>query len=151
MRLWSIHPKYLDPSGIVALWREALLAKKVLEGGTKGYRNHPQLERFKRASNPVAAIDAYLREICTEAQSRGYKFNASKIGNVSFDEKITVTSGQVEYEWLHLFAKLGTRSPEWLMKYSEVVSPAPHPLFRVVKGDIEEWERYKDEVLASTE
>ena len=49
MRLWSVHPKYLDSKGLVALWREALLAKQVLEGGTKGYRNHPQLDRFKKS------------------------------------------------------------------------------------------------------
>ncbi len=151
MRLWSVHPKYLDPSGLAALWREALLAKKVLEGGTKGYRNHPQLERFKMTLNPVAAINAYLQEVCAEARSRGYKFNASRIGNISSDGKITVTSGQLEYEWRHLLAKLEKRSPEWLMKYSGVASPEPHPLFRAVKGDIEEWERYKDEGLSSTE
>jgi len=30
MRLWTIHPKYLDRQGLLALWREALLAQKVL-------------------------------------------------------------------------------------------------------------------------
>ena len=41
MKLWSIHPKYLDAKGLVALWREALLAQKVLDGKTEGYKNHP--------------------------------------------------------------------------------------------------------------
>jgi hypothetical protein len=40
MRKWSIHPQYLDTKGLEALWREALLAKNVLEVKTKGYRNH---------------------------------------------------------------------------------------------------------------
>jgi Pyrimidine dimer DNA glycosylase (EC 3.2.2.17)/DNA-(apurinic or apyrimidinic site) lyase (EC 4.2.99.18) len=52
MRLWSIHPKYLDVQGLLGLWREGLLAQKVLLGETKGYRNHPQLIRFKRTSDP---------------------------------------------------------------------------------------------------
>jgi len=43
MRIWSLHPKYLDSKGMVALWREALLAKQVLLNKTKGYKNHPQL------------------------------------------------------------------------------------------------------------
>jgi hypothetical protein len=30
MRIWSLHPKYLDSKGLVALWRESLLAKNVL-------------------------------------------------------------------------------------------------------------------------
>jgi len=38
MRLWTIHPKYLDAKGLVALWRETLLAKHVLEGKTPGYK-----------------------------------------------------------------------------------------------------------------
>ena len=37
MRLWTLHPKYLDPQGLVALWREALLARAVLQGKTRGY------------------------------------------------------------------------------------------------------------------
>lgn len=35
MRLWTLHPKYLDTKGLVALWREALLAQKVLQGKQK--------------------------------------------------------------------------------------------------------------------
>ena len=46
MRLWSVHPRYLDTAGLTACWREALLAQKVLTGATRGYRRHPQLERF---------------------------------------------------------------------------------------------------------
>ena len=36
MRLWSLHPRYLDAKGLVALWREGLLAQAVLKGQTKG-------------------------------------------------------------------------------------------------------------------
>jgi hypothetical protein len=136
MRLWSLHPKYLDPVGLVALWREALLAKKVLKGETKGYRNHPQLIRFKGLSDPVSAINAYLKGVFEESQARGYKFDSSKISEHNFIERIPVTSGQLEYEWGHLLAKLGKRSPEWLIKHSGIASPAPHPLFKIAKGRI---------------
>ncbi|HKX52383.1 MAG TPA: pyrimidine dimer DNA glycosylase/endonuclease V [Nitrosospira sp.] len=37
MRLWTLHPRYLDTKGLVAAWREALLAQKVLSGLTSGY------------------------------------------------------------------------------------------------------------------
>jgi hypothetical protein len=55
MRIWSLHPTLLDTKGLVALWREALLAKHVLSGSTIGYQNHPQLKRFKSSPNPHAA------------------------------------------------------------------------------------------------
>ena len=57
MRLWSIHPRSLDARGLVALWREGLLARKVLRGRTRGYRHHPQLQRFRDLRDPVAAIE----------------------------------------------------------------------------------------------
>ena len=74
MRLWSLHPRYLDAKGLVALWREALLAQKVLQGNTKGYRNHPQLSRFKQQIDPLAAVAAYLCEVQREAARRGYHY-----------------------------------------------------------------------------
>jgi hypothetical protein len=60
MRLWSVHPSLLDPKGLVALWREGLLAQKVLQGRTTGYRSHPQLHRFRQSGEPLAAIATYL-------------------------------------------------------------------------------------------
>ena len=81
MRLWSIHPCYLDAKGLVALWREGLLAQNVLIGNTKGYKNHPQLIRFKNTNNPLGAIACYLRDVVDEADKRGYNFNRNKIVN----------------------------------------------------------------------
>jgi len=66
MRLWSIHPKYLDVQGLLGLWREGLLAQKVLLGETKGYRNHPQLIRFKRTPDPVLYLGTYLYYVYQE-------------------------------------------------------------------------------------
>jgi hypothetical protein len=61
MRLWSIHPGYLDAKGLVALWREALLAQNVLLRNTKGYKKHPQLEQFNNTSNPIGAISQLFK------------------------------------------------------------------------------------------
>ncbi len=106
MRLWSIHPQYLDSKGLVALWRESLLAQKVLQGQTRGYRNHPQLSRFQDLQKPVAAIATYLEEILQESLRRGYTFDARKIAAGRIRNKIIVTSGQLEYELDHLRKKL---------------------------------------------
>lgn len=86
MRIWSIHPRYLDRQGLLAVWRETLLAQKVLEGQTRGYTHHPQLTRFRATPDPLVAIGSYLSEIVREATQRGYHFDASKVhcvGNVS--------------------------------------------------------------------
>lgn len=141
MRLWSLHPKLLDAKGLVALWREALLAQKVLRGKTLGYRNHPQLDRFKAAIDPEAAIGAYLRAVFAESQRRGYSFSGDKIAGRKRAGKIAVTRGQVDYEWLHLRRKLKLRSPETLRGLRDIDVPEVHPLFRVKAGAVEEWER----------
>jgi len=141
MRLWSLHPKYLDPQGIVALWRETLLAQAVLRDETRGYRNHPQLYRFKSHSAPLAAISLYLKTIYAEAESRGYAFDKNKIRPTRTSATITVTSGQTEYEWAHLMEKLKARSPGLYRKWREVEYPEVHPLFKVCTGEVESWER----------
>jgi len=99
MRLWSLHPCYLDAKGLVALWREGLLVQKVLAGGMKGYRHHPQLQRFRGQPDPLGAIAAYLREVRREAGRRGYRFDATRIGDVAFDARMTVTRGQLPLSW----------------------------------------------------
>src|SRR5664279_1641625 len=109
MRLWSLHPSVLDRLGLVALWREGLLAQKVLLGRTCGYRSHPQLRRFRAADNPVAAISAYLWAVADEATARGYDFDASKITMRRCAVSIPVTQGQLEFEREHLSRKLRVR------------------------------------------
>ncbi len=141
MRLWSIHPKYLDGKGLVALWREGLLAKKVLEGGTKGYRNHPQLERFRAHEKPVGAINRYLRCVLDEAKTRGYRFDESKIDQPGKVARIDVTRGQVAHELKHLLSKLLTRDPERYAELKDLYEIEPHPLFHVVEGNVADWER----------
>jgi len=143
MRLWSLHPKYLDSKGLVALWREALLAKAVLLGRTRGYRQHPQLERFRSQTSPVSAINAYLKAVYAEAAARHYSFDRSKVGKVHRQVVIPVTSGQIEYEWHHLMAKLAARDPAWRDKWQGEAFPECHPLFAARSGDIEPWERLR--------
>ena len=139
MRLWSLHPRYLDAKGLVALWREGLLAQKVLAGKTKGYRHHPQLTRFRAQRNPQGAIAAYLREVQREAERRGYNFDASKIGRVS-RVCISVTRGQMHYELEHLRKKLAQRDPEAFQHIAKLKNAEPHPLFDVLPGKVEAWE-----------
>ena len=141
MRLWSLHPRYLDPQGLVALWREALLAKAVLRGATKGYRHHPQLERFQSHASPRRAISAYLSAVHAEARSRGYAFDRTKVGAVRSTAAIAVTRGQLEYEWEHLLRKLSVRSPAHYRRWRSLGSPECHPLLRRRAGRIEPWER----------
>jgi hypothetical protein len=140
MRLWSFHPKYLDPKGLVALWREALLAQKVLKGETRGYRNHPQLDRFKAQANPIAAVAAYLSHLYEEATSRGYRFDGNKIGPQRTHAQIPCTRGQIMYEWEHLKQKLQTRAVDRYRDLSHIVEPEPHPLFTIMPGEVEPWE-----------
>ncbi len=141
MRLWSLHPKYLDPQGLVALWRETLLAQAVLRGETRGYRSHPQLDRFKSHPAPLSAMSLYLRAIHAEAESRGYSFDKGKIRPARKQLVLSVTTGQMEYEWAHLLAKLKVRNPALWRKWRETRVPAPHPLFKVRPGEVEAWER----------
>jgi hypothetical protein len=140
MRLWTLHPKYLDPAGLVALWREGLLAQRVLAGGTRGYRSHPQLLRFRAAPDPLAAIAAYLRSVHEEATARGYSFDSARILPAPRHPPIAATRGQLEFEKRHLVAKLTARCPDRL-RALRVARLEAHPLFRVVPGPVEEWER----------
>lgn len=140
MRLWSLHPRYLDRQGLVACWREGLLAQRVLVRPGRGYTNHPQLHRFRAQPEPVAAIGRYLAGLADEADQRGYRFDRGRIeqrpGTVA---RIPVTRGQLDHERRHLAAKLADRNPDRAVLLPAV--PSPHPSFVVVAGPVEDWER----------
>ena len=153
MRLWSVHPRYLDRQGLTAAWREGLLAQKVLTGTTKGYRNHPQLVRFGgppagTVADPVppgAAITTYLHALVDEADRRGYRYERAKVlGPADPDLRLEVTDGQLTHEWTHLRAKLAVRSPEVLTRWAGVEQPEPHPMLVVVPGPVAAWEVVAD-------
>ncbi|WME24223.1 pyrimidine dimer DNA glycosylase/endonuclease V [Brachybacterium sp. GU-2] len=170
MRLWSLHPRHLDRQGLTGCWRETLLAQAVLAGRTRGYRSHPQLERFRAQAEPLAAIGEYLEVLAEEALARGYRFDRSRIDHrpagavgdgadageaspgapadgdrhVPDVPRIRVTSGQLDLEWRHLLHKLEERSPERWERASALEGPTAHPLFEVVPGPVESWERAED-------
>lgn len=138
-----MHPRYLDAQGLTACWREALLAQAVVERTSGGYSNHPQLERFRATDDPLAAVGAYLRGVAAEADARGYRFTKSKILRSDEVHAIPLPIGQLDYEWGCLLAKLALRSPARHRAFADLVRPAPHPLFIVVPGGVEGWERPK--------
>ena len=140
MRIWTIHPKYLDVKGLVAVWRETLLAKNVLLGNTKGYKNHPQLDRFKQTTSPVNYINQYLYHIYVEALNRNYKFDVKKIDNFS-PVLLNGTDKQIEFEFKHLKNKLKFRD---IKKYKELLNVniiKSHPMFNIISGNVESWEK----------
>ena len=141
MRLWSLHPKYLDAKGLVAVWREGLLARRVLQGKTLGYTHHPQLERFRVQKEPVESIDRYLHAICDEASLRGYNFNRNKLGRIRSSRRLTVTTQQLAYELGHLKKKLWKRDRARFQSLRRLKTVLAHPLFKIVRGGIEKWER----------
>ncbi|MCX7522651.1 pyrimidine dimer DNA glycosylase/endonuclease V [Microbacterium sp. STN6] len=155
MRLWSVHPRYLDRQGLTAAWREALLAQAVLAGRTRGYRAHPQLLRFREQADPMAAMAAFLHGVADEADSRGYSFDRSRIDGSRIDGEtaqpsspeagvvplIDVSDGQLDYEWARLQQKLDERSPEVAARWGAVSRPEAHPLFRLTPGPVAQWER----------
>ena len=171
MRIWSLHPSLLDRRALVACWRETLLAQKVLRGLTRGYTNHPQLIRFRAHPQPLEAVAAYLAGLADEADARGYSFNRALIGagDASASEntagknsadkaedsyasvaRIPVPLGQLEYELAFLRHKVAGRDPEWEHQLRErlaargELAACAHPLFEVVPGAIEPWEKAKD-------
>lgn len=161
MRIWSLHPSLLDRRALVACWRETLLAQKVLRGLTRGYTNHPQLIRFRAHPQPLEAVAAYLSGLADEADARGYSFNRALIGagEDSADKEenpyasvalIPVPLGQLEYELAFLQHKVAGRDPEWEHQLRErlaargELAACAHPLFEVVPGAIEPWEKTKD-------
>ncbi|MDH5447247.1 MAG: pyrimidine dimer DNA glycosylase/endonuclease V [Gammaproteobacteria bacterium] len=141
MRLWSLHPRYLDVKGLLALWREALLAQNVLLDKTSAYKNHPQLERFKSTSNSVGTIATYLRSVAEEADCRGYHFDKSKIVRKYYRSQIVVSSGQLAFEVQHLLSKLRQRDITRYNVLRESKSVNLHPLFKKSKGPVADWER----------
>lgn len=131
---------YLDAKGLVALWREGLLAQKVLQGKTQGYRKHPQLMRFKEAQNPLLAIACYLHAVADEADNRQYHFQRDKIINPFSDIRLSVNKGQLAYEWTHLLKKLKNRNPQRFELFCTQKNFQAHPMFDVIEGKVADWE-----------
>lgn len=140
MRLWSIHPRYLDAAGLTACWRESLLARKVLRGETRGYRFHPQLCRFRKQADPLSAVEYYLSAVLDEADRRGYRFDSQKVDRRINSDRMSVTDGQLQYEFDRLKEKLYHRNRIRYDLLLQIKEAEPHPAFDVVSGGVEEWE-----------
>lgn len=157
MRLWTLSPAYLDTQGLLAAWREGLLALKVLKGMTRGYRNHPQLNRFREGPSPVPSLIAYLSALVREADRRGYRFDRGRIAANGATEKdfrekgilLPVPLGQIEYEAALLLSKVRERHPERAeaLRAELEAGPALNEAFRPIPGDRAEWERPVPEAL----
>ncbi|MDQ3280809.1 MAG: pyrimidine dimer DNA glycosylase/endonuclease V [Acidobacteriota bacterium] len=142
MRLWSLHPQHLDRAGLIALWREGLLAQAVLAGATRGYTRHPQLLRFRGHATPLEAIAQYLHAVADEAEARGYVFDRAKLLHLPRTlAPIAVTRGQLRFEWEHLQSKVRARNAEWFARIEKLRTPHPHPCFVLCEGDVEHWEK----------
>lgn len=142
MRIWSLHPRYLDRQGLTACWRETLLAQAVLAGRTRGYQAHPQLERFRAHADPIGAICGYLHGVADEADVRDYRYDRSRVDRPPTTvARIEVTTGQLDLEWAWLRSKLVARSPKVLARWDGVERPEPHPSFTPVDGPVATWER----------
>jgi hypothetical protein len=152
LRLWSISPKHLDPVGLVALWRESILALRVLEGSTRGYRKHPQLERFRNYTHPLKAASTYAYYVWVEGRRRGFRFRVGKLRLEEVDTsiRIPVTDGQLRYEVWHLLRKVFRRSPTWFHHLLQLGCFEPNPLFYVVPGPIEPWERVPKDLRSAS-
>lgn len=141
MRIWSVDPGFLDPKGLVACWRETLLARKVLKGETRGYRNHPQLERFKILPDPLCFLDWYLQTLFEESLRRGYHFDESKFLKRENREKIPLNQDQLQWEWNHLGEKLQLRDPLFYQKWQQKKTALANPVFKLQEGPVESWEK----------
>lgn len=144
MRLWSIHPATLDKAGLGAAWREGLMAQSVIrklkDGQKPGYRNHPQLRRFLSSPVPLLLIGTWLTAIQAEATARGYNYNAERILYPGDTLRLPVTAGQLQFEHSHILRKLEARDKRWFETF-ENSEPKPHPMFVVIPGEVEEWEK----------
>ena len=83
--------------------------------------------------------------ICTglyaESLARGYCFDAAKISRARYSGLLRVTRGQLDYEWKHLLAKLVMRDLDRHRQLRKIKRPRPHPLFRIIAGSREDWEK----------
>lgn len=149
MRLWSLHPSYLDTKGLVAVWREALLARAVLANQTKGYKRHSQLLRFQCLNQPLVYINHYLDSIYKEACNRGYKFDAQKLEKGDPVSPLTVTTKQLQFEANHLYKKLLQRDKtgQFIQQLTNPAELKPHSLFIPIAGDIEYYERITEQEI----
>lgn len=144
MRLWTLHPHYLDLAGLRALWQNGILAQKNIFAQKGGVELHPQLLRFQKTETPEKAIGTYLLYISEEAEHRGVHFDIKKILVPCRDIVLDETVGQIQYEWWHFLTQLKDRAPTKYEKLQLIQKPDAHPMFRIIPGNVKHWELSSD-------
>ena len=147
MRIWSLHPQYLDQKGLGGQWEEGIIAQNTLFFQEGKYLNYPVLHRVKAHQEPVAWIGMYLNEILKEANvNRGYNYNDQLIKQLKPTLPMPVTRGQLYYEWTLLQGRLQKRDPVKMSLNDgvDINNIKANPMFYVIDGDIEDWERVKE-------
>jgi hypothetical protein len=141
MRIWSIHPKYLDSKELLNLWNETIQAKNEFLTKFSGHFSNKQLERFLDLKNPLEAINSYMSSIYREAVKRDFSVDDSFM-DWDFDDsiQIPVTAGQISHEISKLKSRLRERDEKKLQKLNGRTFLELHPIFYSVPGTIEEWE-----------
>ena len=82
-----------------------------------------------------------MRLVLIESEKRGYHFDKTKLPVQCIPvDFIMESQGQLDYEWQHLLKKLRVRNPDRFRSVSNVKSPDPNPIFRIVPGGISSWE-----------
>lgn len=150
MRIWSFHPKYLDKQGLSRAINEGIAGNKALRKTGEGYppswEKHSQLERFKTTAIPGIYSQLYLDRLFM------IKYNSWMLETNQepfFDDienpypKLKVTIGQLKYEWQRYLKKISKRSPKLYEELKSIELPEPHPLFNIIDGDVESWEKVK--------
>lgn len=150
MRLWSLHPSYLDKQALQVCWADALQALEYYKqerAYMKGITNdlspyfYPCLDRFRMTGSPIAHITNYLHGLCDESERRNTPFGRAKLPEFTPGLRLKVTDGQIAREEKLLLLQLNRRKQTqlWMDLFvAEYVQP--HPLFEIVSGPVEPWE-----------
>jgi hypothetical protein len=70
VRIWDVHPGYLDRLGLLAEHREAHALLSVIRAGKRGYSRHPETLRWV---SHVPALGARHDQLAAELDLRGYR------------------------------------------------------------------------------
>jgi hypothetical protein len=162
MRLWSFHPRYLDNIGLSRAINESISGYKALEDWQRdqkqivplhdneyppSWKNHSQLVRFKIDDGDKhlqdyidVVLSCYVDRKLKSYNSKTIRFMTAHLYHL---RQLTVTNEQLLYEWQHYLKKIQKRSPKLYEEYILINTPIAHPLFKVVSGEIESWEKVK--------
>jgi len=80
MKIYLMHPSYLDSKRLVETWRSSVLIKNVLIGkGGKNLFYNKYVCLFSRSHYPINFIIRYMIDVKAEADKRDFKFDSGLI------------------------------------------------------------------------